>query len=1533
MLEGRGRPRKVMPVHPNLVLTRALKTALSTAVYLQRALKNKNTAHLYDSSRRSLRRAERRYLRLKAHGAAHYTHLARAEHTIRKNSLQMLFENAAAYENRETRRVKSSDKTVGPLNQRLNIGGAALRDFGMTMFPFPDQVPLRGSPDVTYGYPEDSLCHEVVPIHNIPELDFIDACRQHMQVLTTWCYVFDVPLNDTAKYANLFLLRARPYLERIYSENRYGEPGFREGTIRILRELKDDIARHYRVRSGDTPTVTSASEHREPEYSTDFFRDQMREAREQGIVSGAMDEVDRILAGGSIIKTMPDEETLEERPAPCLTDEDVRYIWQRLFELSGQKGSQVHRQITSLFPSHWNIGRAIRFGDELGGEDGYLLCSEIPIDTRLGKGRIDLVLLRRVVTPDGLNVFWKPVFILDIKTRQGYSWDLGHETRESKSRRRHGLPLREIPEFIISERAFDDIEWRALLEGNPTDTAVTQVDAYAAAAAEAYQEISQTEKPAAILKGTLLVDASDDIRLIRSVVRSFVIAVFERAAELDDKIPRTLFSVTVNERVPRAAIVLHEQQNPEPSQLVSFPAPIVPMQDPFEMLVQTDRDFTLYLSAEPPTSGGTSAAWISKYYHGLEYVNEWKNRTGKSNILWIDLADEFVEAGFRECRLYLRPRSGIPRDQARCHAVSERTIFDSINVMGLFQRVQDYLFKDRPIPTIQTEKRPDLIVVSGWDRVFGSTPSPYDERLGELKSSLVGQLIEGSDASLLWFDDPIPGEQNSGVYATRTLVPYHRESPFFGQVTQIIWSLPVAPESEILPDEWVLPYAATAPLYDDVRIIVTQKQREFVAELANVPPVVGWSRKFRSELLEPELESIMDEPIPQSDIRGRIKILAFDLIPWLPDLWPLSSVGTDNERSVHQLLRELRGEYRVPRNQIVVTSELLTEAVQEPQLLERMRFRPRGPKSGKSYASLALGTINSHRLYRSPYSIKSKERSSYKSTEPTDNEQDVKFLFGRMFTRVTPETQDELLVIEDQTDSTRLLIGHFSESSRKDQSGFLWSEKDNDRLLSLLEEFDSLVTDDILVRITENQEELWRWDTDVKQWRPRSIIEIVSSRVGRVGAIHGIREGLLDSRERVVSESGLSQSFNHRVRQSLYQLIEQEKLRRPVKISLERKNAFCNIRLQQPTDDGLIHLVGVQSVPDLINTLRLPFQEHRTLRLEDGSQLSWNPFTDIEYGEFEIIRPYVETNAPRDVGRSLPKSIEELVETGEEQTLELVLGHDQSSCPLLLNTGMFHDRCWTITLRNSSLVMPQFETPMSGKEVYGHLTTGKMRNGQQTYNTELLLKYSKDSREFYVYHEDAWIRRLLREMNMSLKKLVPGTYLRDDERWIIDYVVQGNDVEWAGVSTISGIHWKSRVFQFRLNPASNLEQAKSEFLDSIAAEIPFDSILNLNELDREIETILSNRGYGKEGPQCRLSVLCEDRKITVILSEVSGLQPRIVDRNSFIIEKTDSREAILEGFYYRFESGDLSNYHIINEKEFFNTLETLLDKIGFREDD
>ncbi|TFG31818.1 hypothetical protein EU527_11555 [Candidatus Thorarchaeota archaeon] len=1532
MTGKRGRPRKTIPVHPNIVLTRTLKTALATAVYLQKTMRNRTTAHLYEASLRVLTRANKRYRKAKQRGTTTLTPIIEAEKNIRKNGLQMLFERGAAYGNTETRRVKSSDKSVGFLNQRFNVGGKVLRDVAMTTFPFPDRQPLHGLHEV-YGYPATSLCHEVVPIHNIPELDFIDVCRQHIQILNTWCYIYDVPLNDTARYTNLFLLRARPYLERLYSENRYGKHGFRQGTVRILRELKDDIARYYTVRTGDAPTVTAGLEHEEPTFDPSFFRDQVREARERGIDTIALYELERILEGGSIISTVIDEGTGKEEPAPCLTEQDVRYFWRRLFELSGQRGTQVHQQITGLFPSHWSVERASRFGDELGGEDGYLVCSEIPIDTALGRGRIDLILFRRVVTEDGLNVFWLPVFVLDIKTRMGFMWDLGYQTKDSWSRREHGLPLRKIPEFIISESTLDEKEWTQIVGGTPSENTLTQVNAYADAVAKVYKTTTGAESSPTILRGTLLVDAGDDIRLIRSLVRSLIIGVFESTMESERRIPRTCYTVTLDQVTPSLAIILHEQENVEETRMVSVPAPFVPVQDPLEAQTDDTRGFILYLAAESATSGGASAAWIAKYHHGFQFIKERRERTGKSKTLWIDLADEFLEPSFRESRLGLFPRSRRLVDVIRAHDESVRNIFDSIELNGMFEEIQKFLFKEQNEVSILFDTVPDLIVVSGWDRILGSTPSPYDERLRELKVRLVNQLVKQSEASVLWFDVPLPSEQNSSVYLTRTLIPFYNNSPFYGQVSKILWNVPVAPESEVLPDDWILPYTATAPSYDDIRVVIMQEKRGFTAELVNVPPLAGWSSKFRGDFTEANLETLLKKSVPEADVRERMKVLAFDLIPWLPELLTKIDLGDGDERSVYKLLLEMKDRYHQTPGQIGIKSKVLVESGKEPSLLERIKFRPLDGKSGRSSVQMAANTINSQRLYRSQYSLKTKKRVSQYSPELIKSKPDERLVFGRIFTKVTPEEQDELLVIQDPKISTGLLVGHFSECCKRDQSGFLWSERDNDRLQSIIEEIDSLDFSEILIRIIDNKQELWQWDYDTEKWTPQSVIEIFSKKVGQIGSIVGIREDQLVTKETIVSQRMLPKSFIDDVKQAVFfQLVHLKEMKKDVKVSLERDDIGCRILLQNIIDDELIHLVGVQSVPDLITILRLPFSENSTLRADDGSLLTWNPFMDIEYGDFDLVRPYVETNAPREVGKQLPQIVEELFETEEEQVLYLVLGHDREKCPIVLNTDILHGNCWTVKSANSGISLPQFVTSMSGKEIYGQLATGKISIGKQVYDIQLILEYKSNEREFYVYHEDDWIRRLLHEKDMHLKKLVPGTYFRDDERWIIDFVIQDNTVEWIGVSSISGIYWKNKVFHFTMNPGLSLDEVKNEFFRSITREIPTDSILNLNEIDQQIMMILSNRGYSESGPPCQLLLTRNGREIMITLYEGEELMTRIIHKTTFVIEKNESREAILNGFYHQLEEGELSKYNIINIERFFEELESMLDKMNLRND-
>jgi hypothetical protein len=1524
-----------MPLHPNLVLTRSLKTSLSTALYIQRSMKNKNTAHLYESSKRIWLKAKASYYRSEQSGNPDLSHLTNAEKNIRKNSLQMFFEIAAAYGNREVYRVKSSDKSVGPLNLRLNIGGAALRNFAMTQFPFPDRKPLLGFVGDVYGYPGNSLCHEAVPIHNLPELDFIDSCRKHIQVLNTWCYIFDVPPADTARYSNLFLLRARPYLEYIYSEHKYGEAGFREGTVKILRELKNDIAKHYRVRTGDSPTVTSALEHDLPEFSLDFFREQLKEARSSGIVWSAVDELERILQGGSIVETIHkerDDGTRVEKPAPCLTERDAEHFWSRLLELSGQRGSQVHRQITSLFPSFWSPESAMRYGDEFGGNDGYMVGAEIPLETVLGRGRADLVLFRREITPDGLDVFWRPVLVVDIKTRLGFSWDLGFELKKSEARARHGLPLRKVPEFKIGYRSLTESEWTSIIEANPTQNTVEQVNAYADAISGVYDQVSERGGLGPILRATLIVDAYGDIRRIRTLVRSILIEVFESVVHSEDKAPRIVFRPSVGNEKPKVAAILHEQDRLAGHKEESVPAPMVPVQDPFEKTSRDERRFTLYLSGASPTSGGLSAAWTAKYYHGLHLLEELIEGVEKPQVLWVDLANEFVEPHLRTARLCLRPYSRDEKDVFRCQPFYIRDLFDSIEIRGLFHDVQDYLFGDGEIPSIQFESRPNLIAVSGWDTINSATPLPHRERLRELLVGLLDRLPRNADTTIIWFDSPVPGQENSRVYSTRTLLPFYQDSPLFGEATEIVWNLPVAPESELVVEKWPLPVTGTAPLYDDIRVIISQNRRGFDIELTSVPPLIGWSRKFRSKNPEMDLDLLLRESSPDVHLRTRIKLLALDLVPHLLALWPETTIEIDSlKEPVLRTFKEVIFPYQASRSDIVVTWEKLEgEIGEEPGLLERVRFRPKGPMGAKAYMPIAKGSINSQRLYRSSYELRTGKRPSFERPLSSDAPL-ARIAFGRFFVRSDEQSQDELLVMEDVHDRTRLLVGLFTENSRQDHSGFIWVDSDIDRLEEVVsEDLDSLASEDILIVYKGDKMERWQLDPDTEEWVPSGIVEVIAGGRSRVSSISAIRNSPSPEASSVPRESP-PQSFGRRIKLGLKRLVDEQRALTRTKVAVRDMETGCEVRFVDEADDVVVQTVKVEGTPDLVRLLRQPLGIEKPLRTGKGEFIIWDPFADIDYGEFESVRPFVETGAPRGVGRALLPRVHEITEPREEIPLELILKHDNENCPLVANSGTVHDRCWLVTSEVEESFVERFRKPMTGREVYGHLAPGRVETRDMTYNIRLSLGHRPYTREFYVYHEDRWIRRLLHEEEKHLRALPPGTFLGSDEKWMVTFTVEGNDVEWSGISDASNLYWKGRVFRFSLNPTLDLEQALNDFLGRIAEEIPVDSILNLDDLQESIRNLLSSHGYGEKGPEFHLAVSREGQVFTVTLTQIGGGQRIVVSKDSFKVDKSLRRETIMDDFHFQLDDGELSKFNIINQSRFLEDLQTLLDEIHLRD--
>ncbi|MFW9889481.1 MAG: hypothetical protein ACFFER_14940, partial [Candidatus Thorarchaeota archaeon] len=872
----RGRPRTPLPVHPNRVLSQAIKKGLATAVTIQGRIKNKTTRHLYESSKKIWKTATKKY----RESTREFQHIIDAENNIRKNGLQMLFEKAAAYGNTEVSRVKSSDDTIGPLNQRFNIAGAILRDFALAMYPFPDPIEL---PSGRIGYPKSSYGPEVVPIHAIPELDFIDCVRQHVQVICTHCYIFDVPNRDTGRYTNLFLLRARPYLDRIYSEGKCGLKDFRTGTMRVLREIKNEITKIYSVRSGTKETVTSQVEFESPTFTTDFFRKQVEDANNAGVPSIITDEIERLLDGGSLDRDENDD------PLPCLTERDVGYIWSLASRRARKKGSQVHRQLLTQFPSFWDIHRAILNDDDVDSEDGYILCSETDIDTEFGPGRADILLLRREATCTGLHAVWRPVLLLDLKSKLGFHWSLSHSEKSSDSRKKHGLPQRVVPDFIIKTKPLDETEWKSVIRSTPNDKTREQVNLYANAIAESYEEATDEPCPD-IPVGTLVVDAESDLRALRSILRQFIIEVYESLPDQAADYSRTAFQLQSPSKSPRAAIIVHQQRIPWTSNRVPLPPVWKPPFNPLQGASSRKGRFLLNIAAKAPTSSGASASRIASYWHGMELLSRLIVENEEPKIVWLDLAEEFTESFLAEARLRLRSRNKSEEDQYKNHPREISELFESISVCGVFKEIHDYLFKanQHALKHLFKMDSEHIVVVSGWDWIQKATPEPHRFRLNQLLAKLLDRLPDANDTTVVWFDSAVPDQSSSSAYSTRTVLPFYPNSPLFGEVTEIVWNLPLAPRSEIHPEDWNFSFDPISPYHDEIRVIIHQWREGYNIELTQTPPLINWSNKFRAEKPRLPLETspVQDSIVPDSESRTRMRDLSVGLVPWLSKLYP-----------------------------------------------------------------------------------------------------------------------------------------------------------------------------------------------------------------------------------------------------------------------------------------------------------------------------------------------------------------------------------------------------------------------------------------------------------------------------------------------------------------------------------------------------------------------------------------------------------------------------------------------------------------------
>jgi len=1536
MTRSRGRPIRPMPVHPERVISRAVKAGLSATIRLQRAICNRTTRKYYERSSKRWSIRKKVYKITKERGNPDFSYISKAEAHTRDDIRLMFYEEATKYGFTEVSRQKNADDTVDSLNQRFNVCGSVIRENSEIMFPLPDPVDFgtytrrdgKGRKKFKRaGYEVSSFGPKVILAHpNLPALDFGDAVRSHNEYLATFCAIHDVSVRETTKYSQLFYLLTRPYLEYLYSEFTCGKANFQKGVNWALRQVKELIlAAGYRPTIYEKRTVTkklgfyhqgSKNENKM------FFKKHEREARELYGDHPVVAELSRLIG------KLGDADIIDERYASVFTLRDVDYIRNEVAKKARIAGSIMHRRISDIFPCPWHLNDVILSGDRYSHPSDYLIIAEVPIQTAHGAGKVDIILCERTISEDGKRIFWKPVFILEIKTRLGQSWNVDANYKESEVRPDGSSFQRVVASFPLRSHPLSDALWNDIVKSTPTPIVQEQLNIYCQALGETYKDATQ-EELGHILRGVVVIESSSDIIEIRKVLEQLIVHGYQSIRNGARILKRTIFTPPASDK-RRIALVIDKQPNQNRQDEQEIATPWTSTYTPFKTETQNKRKFMLYLAGHSPTSAGQSAAWNARYYHGLQFLYDINKTHNNTEFIWLDLASQFNEPRLAEARLRLKPRSYSEEDVAKVQPDYIREFFEDIEVHGYLDDVMEFLYNDGNVPSFdlvtgKTKKR--VIVVTGVETLRDATPTSHRDRFSEFVDHLLSSFPDDERTTVVWFDSPVPSVEKSTPYSTRALIPYYDTSALGQVVTEIIWNLPVAPKGAVQPEKWGLPVIGNAPMHDDIRVIIRHSSNTFQMELVHVPFLRGWSKRFRNKgtgLVTRERE--IDDMVPEKRVRNRMKLLSLTMVPWLMKLWSHECLDTESIETLEEMATQLEQEFTGENKPLTFTKTVLTEKpTKSPRLLDLVKFRLSETMDALSYQKMTAGKINSQRLYRSPRKLQNKPLQYIPITQPVEDissiEEETKqeWMYGVKF-----ESKFEHLpwwmIIQDPIRPSRILVGCFTQKP-PDKEGFLWAESKQElQTQSSLDEILGFQQTILIGRKNNDGLELWS-SVEGEAAVFMGILHIKSHGRSTTGSLRAMRQTVAEEPRNSPSfNTQPSESFYRRMVDSLRRQLEAVSSPTPVKIHLEMVDNACRVSFENDEGERLQDIT-IEYTADLISRLRWPTVKGGPMFTDKGEFVIWSIFDDINYGELDFMSSYVTYAAARKTPAELPKRVSQFFDEGEVLTISI--SHDTTICPIAQGEGVNHGACWRIELPSdcSSHVKKQLGRSLTGEEVNGLLAPKKFY-ADKLYTFEFACPTVSEMNESIVFHEERYIRMFLRSRGLPLKRLTPGTFLGvTNQLWVLSTELDDRYFKWKAQSTISTLFYEGREHYIELVSGHGAQEECERLLTIITSKIPAAHIFEYANLKEQVLSNLKERGYSMSSPLCELRFIEQTESIYtygIFLSDDSRSEPVVT--STIDATETKGPDAVIDGIARGFVSDALSGYNIKNVENFLKQI-------------
>ncbi len=775
--------------------------------------------------------------------------ICRVEKYLRKNHHKMIFNTTALFGNTETKRVYSWDEgPIGPMNALLNLAGARLRFLGMSRYPFPTPTKLNyeytlknGSTKRSsgYGYLGSTRNTKVIVAHpTLQPLDFVDMIRALVNELCRQCFINSVPNRVASIYIDLLIYRLRSFLDHIYEGKKTGQ-GKKIGTGNFVHKsgkILDQVIRYIQIEYGNR--------NGRPQRLTQRISNEEFSAK----TSLTLEDIKPLNGAHSVYYD------LKAKYGVCIDQRDLKKLAEDILRDASARGTRMHKRI-SWGLTHSSTERTIVLGGDYYADDksGYLLAANVPVFS--GYGRADLVLyLRQTInasTGDTQSFgIWRPVMVLDIKTKKAF--ECGFVGRLLKG------TTKIVADASSRKRIISDKEWQLAIDNTPSRSEKKQVELYSSGLIADYQKLTSVESliSSIIVSGILLVDEMTFPSIVRKHLFDFVISSYEQIRNdllrnSKQHHPKSVFQFDTDERkLKRIAIVTFPLDIPSETKVTEampYPSKIDDLHksNPFRNRIKDRRNFILYTSGGGH-GPGEIASWIARYWHGFDYARLLAKKEKRNKVLWLDLANDFSNPILLKSFIRRHPPGEFAsnylsfsweKDQNQRRYFRE--FVNSIDFHDMSTEIHAILFKGKESHDEMTTlaSNYDMVIISGMDSLWKMVP--YHLRGVLLELSI--QLAEATDipnTTTLWFDNALPMPETSEIYKSHRFSLIAHNSPLQVYLDKIVLNVPIPP----------FPGIGESSFADEMRqIIELEPDKISTPQCVEIPPLRGWSERFRSE--------------------------------------------------------------------------------------------------------------------------------------------------------------------------------------------------------------------------------------------------------------------------------------------------------------------------------------------------------------------------------------------------------------------------------------------------------------------------------------------------------------------------------------------------------------------------------------------------------------------------------------------------------------------------------------------------------------